>query len=65
MAVTYVKDHQTDEPVKKPHRVNAALANAPHAPPADPQLLERLRQLRTDLAEEEGVAHSSFFTTKR
>lgn len=64
MAVTYVKDHQTDEPVKKPHRVNAALANAPHAPPADPQLLERLRQLRTELAEEEGVAPFIIFHDK-
>lgn len=64
MAVTYVKDHQTDEPVKKPHRVNAALANASHAPPADPQLLERLRQLRTELAEEEGVAPFIIFHDK-
>ncbi len=64
MAVTYVKDHQTDEPVKRPHRVNATLADASHASPADPQLLKRLRQLRTELAEEEGVAPFIIFHDK-
>ena len=35
---------------------NHASVVAPQTSPADPQLFERLRQLRTELAEEEGVA---------
>ena len=34
------------------------------ASPADPQLFERLRQLRTELAEEEGVAPFVIFHDK-
>jgi ATP-dependent DNA helicase RecQ len=45
-----------DSQVKKPSRERAASVVAPRTSPADPQLFERLRQLRTELAEEEGVA---------
>jgi ATP-dependent DNA helicase RecQ len=45
-----------DSPVKNPFRERAASVVAPRASAADPQLFERLRQLRTELAEEEGVA---------
>lgn len=41
---------------KQPRRVNAGSTGASHVWPPDPQLLKRLRQLRSDLAEEEGVA---------
>ena len=45
-----------DSLVKKPSHKRAASVVAPRTSPADPQLFERLRQLRTELAEEEGVA---------
>jgi ATP-dependent DNA helicase RecQ len=45
-----------DSSVKKPSRERAASVVAPRTSPADPQLFERLRQLRAELAEEEGVA---------
>ncbi len=37
---------------------------APRASPEDPQLFERLRQLRTELAEEEGVSPFIIFHDK-
>jgi ATP-dependent DNA helicase RecQ len=50
--------------VKKPSRERAASVVALRASPADPQLFERLRQLRTELAEEEGVAAFVIFHDK-
>jgi ATP-dependent DNA helicase RecQ len=50
--------------VKKPFRERAASVVAPRASPADPQLFERLRQLRTELAEEEGVSAFLIFHDK-
>ena len=44
--------------------VRAAFVVVPRASPADPQLFERLRQLRTELAEEEGVAPFVIFHDK-
>jgi len=59
--ISAVLSKQAEEPhpdslVKKPSRERAASVVAPQTSPADPQLFERLRQLRTELAEEEGVA---------
>jgi ATP-dependent DNA helicase RecQ len=47
---------QPDLPTKKPSPERTASVVAPGTLPADPQLFERLRQLRTVLAEEEDVA---------
>ena len=57
-------EYQPDSPVKKVFRERAAPVVAPRASPADPQLFERLRQLRTELAEEEGVASFVIFHDK-
>lgn len=59
----YGQDHLTVSSMKKPRRVDATLVGALQASP-DPQLLERLRQLRTELAEEEGVAPFIIFHDK-
>jgi ATP-dependent DNA helicase RecQ len=56
--------YQPASPVKKPSREKAAFVVAPGAPPADQQIFERLRQLRTELAEEEGVAPFVIFHDK-
>jgi ATP-dependent DNA helicase RecQ len=58
------EEHQSDSPVKKPLHNSAALAIAPRVLSTDPQLFERLRQLRTELAEEEGVAPFLIFHDK-
>ena len=58
------EEPQPDSPVTKPSRERAASVVAPRASPADPQLFERLRQLRTELAEEEGVAAFVIFHDK-
>ena len=50
-----------DSSVKEPLCERAASKIAPRTSPADQQLLERLRQLRTELAEEEGVASFVIF----
>jgi ATP-dependent DNA helicase RecQ len=55
---------QPDSPAKKPSAERAASVVAPRTSPADPQLFERLRQLRTELAEEEGVAAFVIFHDK-
>ncbi|MDK2741385.1 MAG: ATP-dependent DNA helicase [Nitrospira sp. BO4] len=55
---TQGEEHQSDLSVKKQSRVYAASI------PPDPQLFERLRQLRTELAEEEGVAPFVIFHDK-
>jgi ATP-dependent DNA helicase RecQ len=53
-----------DLPGRKPSRAGATAVVIPKASPADPQLYERLRQLRTELAEEEGVAAFVVFHDK-
>jgi ATP-dependent DNA helicase RecQ len=58
------EEHRPASPVEKPSRERAASVVALRAAPADPQLFERLRQLRTELAEEEGVAAFVIFHDK-
>ena len=58
------EERQPDSPLKKLSRERAAFVVVPRASPADPQLFERLRQLRTELAEEEGVAPFVIFHDK-
>jgi ATP-dependent DNA helicase RecQ len=57
---TVVLEQAEDDPssssVKQPQRSHAALPSTVQASPPDRQLVERLRQLRSELAEEEGVA---------
>ena len=60
---------QAEEPqpnvsAMKPSYQRAASVVVLRASPADPQLYERLRQLRTELAEEEGVAAFIIFHDK-
>ena len=55
---THAEEHQSDLSVKKPSRLYAV------SMPPDPQLFERLRQLRTELAEEEGVTPFVIFHDK-
>jgi len=50
--------------VQKPRRSDAALTGTPIPLPPDRQLVERLRQLRSELAEEEGVAPFLIFHDK-
>jgi ATP-dependent DNA helicase RecQ len=62
-----LKQAEEDQPassLKKPSRERAASVVVPRAAPADPQLFERLRQLRTELAEEEDVAPFVIFHDK-
>ncbi|MEO6307045.1 MAG: ATP-dependent DNA helicase RecQ [Nitrospiraceae bacterium] len=58
------EEPQTDSPMTKPYRERAAAVVAPRVSPADPQIFERLRQLRTELAEEEGVSAFLIFHDK-
>ena len=51
-------------PVQQLRRSEAALTGTPMPAPPDRQLVERLRQLRTELAEEEGVAPFLIFHDK-
>ena len=60
----YLGEPQSDSPVTKPFRERMSSVVAPRAAPLDPQLFERLRQLRTELAEEEGVAAFLIFHDK-
>ena len=55
---------QSDLPMKKPSRERAGSEVAPRTLPVDPQLFERLRRLRTELAEEEDVAPFLIFHDK-
>jgi ATP-dependent DNA helicase RecQ len=64
MRVTHAEASQPDAPAMKPSRERASAVAAPRARPADPQLYERLRQLRTALAEEEGVSAFLIFHDK-
>ncbi len=50
--------------LQKPSREKAASVGALSASPVDQQLFERLRQLRTELAEEEGIAPFIVFHDK-
>jgi ATP-dependent DNA helicase RecQ len=56
VALPQGEELQVDVSVNKPRRVTAVGAGAPPSSTPDPQLFERLKQLRTELAEEEGVA---------
>ncbi|MDR4467064.1 MAG: ATP-dependent DNA helicase [Nitrospira sp.] len=64
MALEQVEDQQLAGSVQKPRRSTAASAGIPQAMPTDRQLVERLRQLRSELAEEEGVAPFLIFHDK-
>ena len=55
---------QPDSQRPKPPSERLASVVAPRVAPADPQLFERLRQLRTELAEEEGVSAFLIFHDK-
>jgi ATP-dependent DNA helicase RecQ len=58
------QEPRPDLPVTKPFREKAVPAVVLRTSPADPQLFERLKQLRTELAEEEGVAAFLIFHDK-
>jgi ATP-dependent DNA helicase RecQ len=64
VVVKPAEERRPDVPLKKPIRERAASVVTPRASPADPQLFERLRQLRTELAEEEGIAPFVVFHDK-
>jgi ATP-dependent DNA helicase RecQ len=64
VVLKHEEEGQPDSPVKKLSRERAEYVVAPRASPADPQLFERLRQLRTELAEEEGIAPFVIFHDK-
>jgi ATP-dependent DNA helicase RecQ len=55
---------QPESLLTKPSREGVASVVVPQVAPADPQLFERLRQLRTELAEEEGVSAFVIFHDK-
>ena len=57
-------EHQSNVSVQHPRRGYAAVEVAPQASPPDPQLFDRLKRLRTELAEEEGVAPFIIFHDK-
>ena len=57
-------EHQSNVSVQHPRRGYAAGEVAPQASPPDPQLFERLKRLRTELAEEAGVAPFVIFHDK-
>ncbi|HEY6260072.1 MAG TPA: RecQ family ATP-dependent DNA helicase [Nitrospiraceae bacterium] len=58
------EEAQSDLPMKKPSRESAGSVVAQRTLPVDPQLFERLRRLRTELAEEEDVAPFLIFHDK-
>ena len=55
---------QANEPSQKQHHAHTATPGIPQPLPLDPQLFERLKQLRSELAEEEGVAPFLIFHDK-
>lgn len=59
-----VEERPRESPLKKPSRDTAVPIVALGASPADQQIFERLRQLRTELAEEENVAPFIIFHDK-
>jgi ATP-dependent DNA helicase RecQ len=58
------EEPQPHLPVTRPFREKALPAVVLRISPPDPQLFERLKQLRTELAEEEGVAAFLIFHDK-
>jgi ATP-dependent DNA helicase RecQ len=64
VALPQREDPQADVSVDKPRRLPAAFAGIAQASVPDRQLVERLRQLRSELAEEEGVAPFLIFHDK-
>ena len=64
VAVKQAEEVQPDSSAEQPSLKRAAFVAAPRTLPADPQLFERLRQLRTVLAEEEDVAPFLIFHDK-
>jgi len=58
------EEPQPESPVKQPPRERTSSVVALRTSPSDPQLFERLRQLRTELAEEEGVSAFLIFHDK-
>jgi ATP-dependent DNA helicase RecQ len=58
------EEPQPDVPVTMPLREKTMPAAVLRTSPSDPQLFERLRQLRTELAEEEGVSAFLIFHDK-
>ncbi len=64
MVLMQAEEHQPNSPEKKPSCERAESVVASRGSPADPELYERLRQLRTELAEEEGVAAFVIFHDK-
>jgi ATP-dependent DNA helicase RecQ len=64
VVLNQAEESQPDSPVTKPSRERAASVVGLRASLADPQLFERLRQLRTELAEEEGVSAFLIFHDK-
>ena len=64
VALPQGEEPQVDVSVNQSRRVSAAVASAPQSSPPDRQLIERLRQLRTELAAEEGVAPFLIFHDK-
>ncbi len=63
-ALSEAGEYQSDVSVKHPRRGYGAVEVAPQPSPPDRQLVERLRQLRSELAEEEGVASFLIFHDK-
>jgi ATP-dependent DNA helicase RecQ len=64
VALPQREESQADVSVNKPRRSSTAYAGIAQASVPDRQLVERLRQLRTELAEEEGVAPFLIFHDK-
>jgi len=64
VVLNQAEESQPDSQVTKPSRERAASVVGLRASLADPQLFERLRQLRTELAEEEGVSAFLIFHDK-
>lgn len=59
-----VETQPADRSLQKPQHSHVILTGRPQALPPDRQLVERLRQLRSELAEEEGVAPFLIFHDK-
>jgi ATP-dependent DNA helicase RecQ len=64
VALEQGEDRQFAGSAQKPRHSSAALAGIPEAMPSDQKLVERLRQLRSELAAEEGVAPFLIFHDK-
>jgi ATP-dependent DNA helicase RecQ len=64
VAMGQAADYPSSASVMKPGRASTVLAGVHESMPPDRQLVERLRQLRSELAEEEGVAPFLIFHDK-